>query len=850
MAAYEDVLSWAKTRPSWQQKILVRLAVGEKITEQEYEEIARSLTEEPELPPSAGWFSQVEHPQFIQDEPVRILAVRNLENVNRLAPGQELTFDPDGLTVVFGNNGSGKSGYARVIRSMVRARHRSDILPDIFAKTSGVQTGELVYRVGANKHEAFLGQSTDPILNRVSFYDEDCGDAYLTAEADISYRPSAVQLLEDLVIVCKGVHQVIKDWEKEVSNPGILPEVSKGSSADNFLRSLDASTTDEAVADAITCPPDVDEQLLMQVDEVTRLRAMDPIKEKRRLNELAGAQTKIADHLENVDRAIGLDAQKHLDKLVEIATTAQNAAELISRRTFDDAPLSAVGTDVWKKLWYAAEQYSKVAYPEYNYPYTADGARCVLCQQALNAKAVNRFEKFQHFMLGVAAQEAENAQQKVIAFRSNINKLEVVTSSLASAMTILEHSDEFATGPLNLILEALQTRKSALLGGKELQSIDVASTIAELRQGATRYGQLANDVTAAGFADKLAAAEAQEQCLRDQIAMRDGYSLITEELSRLRKVAELKRKLSKTNHAAITKKVSELIRTYVTDEACDYFTNEAKSFGVEHVTFKATRARQGAQLHKPDFVDALPGSKLQDVLSEGEQTALGLAGFLTETHFDKSKSALIFDDPVSSLDHVNRELVAKRIVELAKDRQVIVFTHDVAFTMLLYKAVSEAQVPYCMRSVERKRKIGPGYTRLSHPWTAKDASQRVNTIRNEVATLRRKEKGMSEEEYLQETEKIAGHMSQTWERIISQVLVEPLIDYKSLEVRVGKLRVIGRVTEDDVKTYDDSYSCISRWASRHDPHPELNFSPPNIEQLNKQIEIIEKWLKKVKKYQS
>lgn len=61
MAAYEDVLSWAKTRPSWQQKILVRLAVGEKITEQEYEEIARSLTEEPELPPSAGWFSQVEH---------------------------------------------------------------------------------------------------------------------------------------------------------------------------------------------------------------------------------------------------------------------------------------------------------------------------------------------------------------------------------------------------------------------------------------------------------------------------------------------------------------------------------------------------------------------------------------------------------------------------------------------------------------------------------------------------------------------------------------------------------------------------------------------------------------------
>jgi wobble nucleotide-excising tRNase len=33
------------------------------------------------------------------------------------------------------------------------------------------------------------------------------------------------------------------------------------------------------------------------------------------------------------------------------------------------------------------------------------------------------------------------------------------------------------------------------------------------------------------------------------------------------------------------------------------------------------------------------------VLSEGEQTALGLAGYFTEAHFDDSKSALVLDDP-------------------------------------------------------------------------------------------------------------------------------------------------------------------------------------------------------------
>lgn len=198
---------------------------------------------------------------------------------------------------------------------------------------------------------------------------------------------------------------------------------------------------------------------------------------------------------------------------------------------------------------------------------------------------------------------------------------------------------------------------------------------------------------------------------------------------------------------------------------------------------------------------------------------------------------------------MKRESVARRIVELAKDRQVVVFTHDVAFTMLLRKEADEIAVPYATRGIEKRRKAEPGYTTEHHPWTAKDAAQRVNKLRQEVAALRRQEKGMPEEDYQRETEKIAGHMSQTWERIISQVIAEPLVDFASLEVRVGKLRIIGRVTEQDVKTYDDSYSRISGWASRHDPHPELNYSPPEVGELENEIEVIEDWFKRVKRYQ-
>src|SRR5258708_32430918 len=65
--------------------------------------------------------------------------------------------------------------------------------------------------------------------------------------------------------------------------------------------------------------------------------------------------------------------------------------------------------------------------------------------------------------------------------------------------------------------------------------------------------------------------------------------------------------------------------------------------------------------HQPKLVGARQNVTLPRVFSEGERTALGLASFFTEAHLDASKSALILDDPVTSLDHVRRGLVAARL---------------------------------------------------------------------------------------------------------------------------------------------------------------------------------------------
>ncbi|MBC2696470.1 MAG: AAA family ATPase [Desulfobacteraceae bacterium] len=81
---------------------------------------------------------------------------------------------------------------------------------------------------------------------------------------------------------------------------------------------------------------------------------------------------------------------------------------------------------------------------------------------------------------------------------------------------------------------------------------------------------------------------------------------------------------------------------------------------------------------------------LSDVLSEGEQKAIALAEFLTELQLEESKAPVVVDDPVTSLDHNIIDEVARRLVALSRERQVIVFTHSILlFNSIKHKSELE-----------------------------------------------------------------------------------------------------------------------------------------------------------------
>lgn len=131
MTIEQDIAAWVRTRTEWQRDVLARLCRNEPIDEATIEQIASSLIAGGSRQSAPVLPSDI--PSGITSvEPVQLQVLRDIKGVNALAPDQKLTFADSGLTVIYGNNASGKSGYARLLRKAVAARVQSDVLGNVF----------------------------------------------------------------------------------------------------------------------------------------------------------------------------------------------------------------------------------------------------------------------------------------------------------------------------------------------------------------------------------------------------------------------------------------------------------------------------------------------------------------------------------------------------------------------------------------------------------------------------------------------------------------------------------------------------------------------------------------------
>ncbi len=387
------------------------------------------------------------------------------------------------------------------------------------------------------------------------------------------------------------------------------------------------------------------------------------------------------------------------------------------------------------------------------------------------------------------------------------------------------------------------------LKGLELDATpeDISSVLTPLAEKTTSQSF---NVTVDGTEQQIATLVAEQLDLQGRLVLQAAKDALEAEVQRLRERARIESVRHEADTTWITRRSIELARDHVTDVIRDQFTRRTDRLKLERVTLKDAGGQKGQLRHRPAFLGAAQEAEVREVLSEGEQTALGIAGFLTEAFFEETHSTMVLDDPVTSLDHIRRSLVAEQLAEFGRRQPVVVFSHDLTFVGDLRKAAEAAHVPFTERSVEKRSDGSIGVCLDIHPWKARDVPSRLHQLGAELGRLTRESKDWDSQRYEKEVADWAGSLSETWERIISLEIANKIVDRSTSEVRPRQFRILARITEADNEAFQQSYSRCSLWLRRHDKSPEVNYVAPDIDALERELALVQGWFERVRKYDS
>jgi hypothetical protein len=170
MKVLQEIFYWSVDRPVWQRDALRRLVVNGELNDEDIQALTdickgvHGLLETPKVEPLAK-----EHVPDggVATAAVSLVSIFHHQGVNALATDQTLKFVP-GLTIVYGDNGAGKTGYIRILKQACRARGQEAILGNVI---SGIAPPKPVvnikYKVGDEASREWAGGNIDEFISRV-----------------------------------------------------------------------------------------------------------------------------------------------------------------------------------------------------------------------------------------------------------------------------------------------------------------------------------------------------------------------------------------------------------------------------------------------------------------------------------------------------------------------------------------------------------------------------------------------------------------------------------------------------------------------------------------------------------
>lgn len=734
------LVGWANEQDAWVRHLVSEVVVGRKaMTDSQLDAIYHTFLREKAL---------------VADEPVNVpklsddaslldvssglflTQLRDLKNVNALVEGQAIDFNPK-LTVVFGENACGKTGYVRVLKKAAAVRTTEAVLPDVSQAQTTKQppTARIAFRLGQEKPQdvEWKDQAGLAPFNRIDVFDSRATALHVDGDLNYMYTPGELARFPLVQQGIEGVRgrldQGVSD-RTQTSNP-FLAQFDRQSRIYPLIDSLGAAT-DLAQLKTLATVTDAEQQEIPGLKtEVEALQTTNPAAQLR----LANTVTQHLDVFTKAFSAIGrFDLPKYA-KSLERLQKAEQQYEKATQESFAGLPIPGLLKEEWRRFIQAGEEYLKTLDGAAKYP--AKDEECLYCRQPLSPEAVALLKKYRDYCNNDLRVELDGAGRDIDATRR-------VLQQGVDFADVDRRLSEVGGNGAGISLEQLSEIRDFVSKGKAVRdAIEMRKAVDWTDQAAQashvlKYLDDAQTQNKALLADLTERRDKREEALRE----RQGKLLDIESRLKLAGLMPLiekaveqakwvdKAKIQQRKFQSLLRSLTETSKVaseqLLNRDFERHFNEECKALRAPAVTLQFP-GRQGQVTRKKAVASG--EHRPSDVLSEGEQKVIALADFLAEASL-KPPAPVIFDDPINSLDYKRLAEVVERIVVLSDTRQVIVFTHNIWFTTELLARFEKRPMDCSYYDVARDgTKIGI-VSKGTHP-----RSDTVSNLRGRINTL-------------------------------------------------------------------------------------------------------------------
>lgn len=677
---------WAESHGYWSKLLVSKIVSQENNLSSEDREIIfnyflQSIKLHSDLPP----LTIIKPTYTPTSKQIELTSLSDITGVNRLAKNQTINFSKN-LTVVFGENGTGKTGYGRILKTLGFSYDGNNkILSNIFG-ASQPKSATIKFKAnGIDDTFIWNGTNKNLELENISVFNSSCVQISLS-DRQLIVSPIGFHLFNLVISELSELTKLLSvKYTLYPTKLALVENLNAGSPQYNYITGLSAKSTEQKLIDVSSFIPEHEKELESKEKELSNLNKTLLQTEIQNLNTSTDELDVLIGKIQLAQINITSESwQAHINynkQIKELESKTKTGIKEIAEKNGIDF----YKTDQFQSFIKAAEDYIKIIEkPEY--PSAKD--TCIYCLQPLDKSAQDLLTNYRKLLNDKTQEDLASYKKLKIELVNQVSKIDTnlifhqPTFGIDETMKSIQPAEIIK---YNIELGAL---KASFSNDKNTEdsifNFDYAKYIKLLIDKKTEVSAelIKKQELLSNLATKEIDLKKKIAELKDCKLLSTKVEEVKTAISNYKVVSVLDSNASSFNSAAISKKTSQARDELISSNFDMIFKDELKSFRKSHINVDLSF---GTERGSSKVYHRIKSHILTDILSEGEQKAIALAEFLTELQLDNIKAPVIFDDPVNSLDHNIIDDVARRLIKLSNERQVVIFTHSVLlFNSFLY----------------------------------------------------------------------------------------------------------------------------------------------------------------------